>query len=203
MPTSCTGSRRHSHGNRSAARLARPCMPSASHWRPSSRSAASPGLSRGSANNPPGTSSRGSPAITSRPRHRRAAASSRRRGSAATRRTNGRRSSTASCRAGTPPTRPASSAISASARAGDQGQGPLSLKRAAQAHGIPRAAARGARAVPSLRGERIGAGALCGATSEDQRHKGRRLLAKSGTTAPRHYAGTAARSKAAAISARV
>src|SRR5271163_834120 len=36
---------------------------------------------------------------------------------------------------------------------GDQGQGPLSAQRAAPAHGISRAQARGLRAVPSLRGE--------------------------------------------------
>ena len=47
-----------------------------------------------------------------------AAAWSRRRGFAAMRQTSGPTSSTASCRAGTPPTRPPSSAISACARAG-------------------------------------------------------------------------------------
>jgi hypothetical protein len=45
----------------------------------------------------------------------------------ATRRTNCPRNSTASCRAGTPPTRPPSSAISACARPGAQGQRPLSI----------------------------------------------------------------------------
>jgi predicted phage terminase large subunit-like protein len=63
----------------------------------------------------------------SRRRHRRAAAWSKPRGSRATRRTTSRRISTRSCRAGTPPTRRASSAISASARAGDQGQEPYLL----------------------------------------------------------------------------
>src|SRR5207245_8684191 len=59
-----------------------------------------------------------SPANTSRCRHRRAAAWSRRHGSGLTRPTSGRPFSTAWCRAGTPPTRRPSSAISACARAG-------------------------------------------------------------------------------------
>jgi len=94
-----------------------------------------------------------SPASTSRPRHHRAAAWSSRRGSGITHPTSGPRNSTALCRAGTPPIRRASSAISASAPAGDQGQGPLSAARAAPAHGISRIEARGARAVPGIRGE--------------------------------------------------
>ena len=56
--------------------------------------------------------------IPAGPRHRRAAASSRRPGSGTARKTKYRRHSTASCRAGTPPARRPSSAISASARAG-------------------------------------------------------------------------------------
>jgi hypothetical protein len=59
-----------------------------------------------------------SPASTSRPRRRWAAAWSRRPGSGITRPTNCRRNSSASCRAGTPRARPPSSAISASAQPG-------------------------------------------------------------------------------------
>jgi predicted phage terminase large subunit-like protein len=68
-----------------------------------------PGFIPGTANNPPGTSSRGSPANTSKPRRRRAAAWSRRPGSRLTGQTSGPRNSTWSSRAGTPPTRQASS----------------------------------------------------------------------------------------------
>src|SRR5271157_4591373 len=81
---------------------ARRCTPSGSRRQCSSRSAGRSG-------------SITSPANTSRPRRHWAALSSRRRGSSITRRLNCRRPSTASCRAGTPPTRRPSSAISASA----------------------------------------------------------------------------------------
>src|SRR5271166_3973366 len=96
---------RTSDGTHLPGSAARHCTPSASHWRPSSRSAAR-------------LANTISPANTSRPRRRRAAAWSRRRGSGITRQTNGRTVSTALCRAGTPPTRRASSAISASAPPG-------------------------------------------------------------------------------------
>jgi hypothetical protein len=66
--------------------------------------------------------------------------------SEATRSMSGPRSSVASCRAGTPPTRRPSSAISGVHKLGDQGQGPLSAARIAQTHGISRAEASGARA---------------------------------------------------------
>ena len=84
---------------------ARPCIPTASRSRPSTASAAR------SANTI-------SPASISNRPPRWAAAWSRRNGSSATARTNGRSASTASCRAGTPPTRRPSSAISRCARPG-------------------------------------------------------------------------------------
>src|SRR6266700_1673316 len=131
--TSRTGSRRCSGGNRSAAARARHCIPSASRPLCSSRSAA---LSVNII----------LPASTSRPPRRWAAAWSRRPGSGITRRTSGRTLSSASCRAGTPPTRRPSSAISACARAGE------SRARNSISY-MSRAEARRARAVRSLRRE--------------------------------------------------
>ena len=104
-PTRCTRSRRSGDRNASPAGRARRCIPRASRSTPSSTSAGR------SANTI-------SPASISNPRPHWAAAWSRRNGSSATARANGRSASTASCRAGIPPTRRPSSAISASARPG-------------------------------------------------------------------------------------
>jgi hypothetical protein len=93
------------------------------------------------------------PASISRPRRRKAAAWSRPCGFAITRQTSGRTSSTRSCSAGTPQQGLRAQRFQRVHKLGHQRQGPLSLTRAAPAHGISRIEARGVRAMRGLRGQ--------------------------------------------------